>query len=169
MVVVSLPEWKPVAVTKGAGLQTYTWLGALMSISAMHGRMCNPDDGPFKGVEVPRVTPELDSTIKLLRTQSKSYQSTLHSIVLALLSSRDCKPHVLAWIEDVIKLNTERSNLQFLQQRQHMDTTLDDDTADDGFMFNFSAVMLALCEKYANPKGGDGANWPPSFDKIDHE
>jgi hypothetical protein len=129
--------------------------------------MCDPDLGPFKGVLVPQITPEMDGTINLTRTQSRAYQSTLHSIVLALLSSRDCKPRVLLWIESAIRLNSERAKLQFLQQRSHVDA-LDDNTADDGFHFNLCAVMLALCEKYANPKGGDSA-WPPSFDKIDTE
>lgn len=106
-VAVSVPNWKPICVT-GADIQMLTWLGPLMSPSLCPGRFNDPEAGPFKGLDRPMISPDVQTNIDVTRTQSLGYRRMLHSLVLSLLSSKDSKERVLLWIEAAIRLNTDR-------------------------------------------------------------
>jgi hypothetical protein len=111
LVAVSLPNWKPMC-TSGADVQMLTWLGPLMSASVCPGRVSDPETGPFKDVEKPQVTPDIQSTFNQIRGQTEAHNRTMHSIVLTLLSSKESKPRVLMWIEAAIRLNGDRQKMQ---------------------------------------------------------
>ncbi|POM65051.1 Ubiquitin conjugation factor E4 [Phytophthora palmivora] len=123
----------------GRRLQDATALGLLLRFS------CNQDPAitqMFTNI-TKRTKNDVDNSILTIRNKLDSVQSTVSDIVTLLLKAGGpAREHVLAWLEQAIQVNAERS-------KENPDMNV---TATNGMFVNLTMVLLKLCGPFLAPK-----------------
>eukprot|EP00761_Pharyngomonas_kirbyi_P004692 gb/GECH01004697.1/.p1 GENE.gb/GECH01004697.1/~~gb/GECH01004697.1/.p1 ORF type:complete len:978 (+),score=273.08 gb/GECH01004697.1/:1-2934(+) len=127
-------NWMPM-IKNGSSMQQASFLGPFFSLSTFYEpSICEH----FFGNPLERTRNDVDGTILSLRSQLSTIHDMQHKIILNLLKNKETRESMLEWIGAVIEGNKTRTRLR------------DDafSSASEGFMTNFSFVMLKLCEPF---------------------
>ncbi|XP_058081024.1 probable ubiquitin conjugation factor E4 isoform X4 [Magnolia sinica] len=130
------------AYVNGRVMEMTSILGPFFHVSAL------PDPGIFKSQPdvgqqcfseaSTRRPADLMSSLTTIRTVMNNLYDGLREVLLALLKNTDTRESVLEYLAELIKRNASRSHIQ-------VDPL---SCASSGMFFNFSAVMLQLCEPF---------------------
>lgn len=87
----------------------------------------------------------------ILFTQSDLISMHIHTLILNLLKrSSTVRNRMLSWLGNCLKANIDRGKLWNVQQMPEFNPN-NYTTVSDGFMINFAAVLMRLCQPFCSP------------------
>ena len=122
-----------------------TLLGAIFCLS------CLPkvNDGPYEFFDSPTKSVE-----DAVWTSLNCICDNLHQLFLMLLKvSTESKHNTMQWIADCLHSNADRGKLHMFEEDQALGESRSSNVS-DGFMLNFSAVLLRLCQPFITVYNG---------------
>lgn len=154
-VLVRLQHWLPRGggALDGRALEYQTVLGPAFGISAIPDVMAHPLQPSARQPDVvqqcfptgerDRVT-EVRSAFSAVHAALKQLHTQLHRCVMILLRNTETREPMLDWLATAIRSNHERAKMRPDYKK----------TSTDGFMLNYCAVCLKLCEPFIDPTQG---------------